>query len=603
MAKKYQLALIALLHISAVFYFWALGRPDVVTDESSYGARAIGLVDFDFGIQQPTPWQWIQTQPPWWMKISFHDHPPLVFWLQHVSIRLFGETPFAVRVPSAVAGIVAVVLVYLIGRRLYSPAVGLASAGLFAFTVHHVWVSRIGLLESPLIAFILASFYCFLRAVGREAFLSVGQSIGIDPKRTNALSGWWLATAAFFLGLAFLAKYLAVILLPIFAAIFLLTLRTRKSGYTYDRNYFRQTLKQIVLALVVFLIVVSPVIIYNFELYRNFGHFDFQLSMFFKQDTPQWLSRPAQEALGSLTDRLELFPRTVTEANSPLFLALVAFGLAIILFESIPRKRLPSVVSNSSLVISHWSLVISFALTLLFVLAVGPTTRFLTLLTPWLALAAGYAILWLLAGPIHYRGLASIVVLGIVIIEALYSYASLIRPMPVGGTPWTYSKLRNESHSWGFNQLGQHLDRTLAGKMPEVAITIEQPFARELLNDRLALRRLAGFTPVPWGIVYDDNINVSAQLWYFLRRIAYEGWPIADAETFRQGGAEFFRESGVKRVFFISSTPYALRDRPRGLRPDAEILESELRALGAKPEELKNLHGQVAFRVYEFEFQ
>ena len=73
---KWQL--VTLLILATVLYLWQLGRAGVVTDESSYVVRAIQMVDFDFGIDQPTTWQ-LAGEPAWWMRLSFHDHPPLFF--------------------------------------------------------------------------------------------------------------------------------------------------------------------------------------------------------------------------------------------------------------------------------------------------------------------------------------------------------------------------------------------------------------------------------------------------------------------------------------------------------------------------------------------
>src|SRR3989344_6326898 len=144
MKSKRQAILAGLLLVSAIFYFWRLSLSDIVTDESSYATRAIGMVDFDFGIEQPTPWQWVE-KIPGWMRLSFHDHPPLVFLLQHWSMMLFGQTPFAIRLPSVLAGFASVFFVWLIARRWFDDRVALAAAALFAATVGHLWIARIGL--------------------------------------------------------------------------------------------------------------------------------------------------------------------------------------------------------------------------------------------------------------------------------------------------------------------------------------------------------------------------------------------------------------------------------------------------------------------------
>src|SRR3990167_1212834 len=96
MKTKHWLVLILVL--AAVLRFWGLSRGDTVNDEVFYGFRAVGLMDFDEAADQTTPLEWFdlsagsgQIPVPSWTKFSFHDHPPLVFWVQHFSILVFGE--------------------------------------------------------------------------------------------------------------------------------------------------------------------------------------------------------------------------------------------------------------------------------------------------------------------------------------------------------------------------------------------------------------------------------------------------------------------------------------------------------------------------------
>ena len=591
--SRYILLMIAA--VAAIFYFYQLGRADIITDESSHAVRAIGLVDFDFGIEQPTPWQWVDTLPPFWMRLSFHDHPILLFLAQHLSIRAFGETPFAARLPSALAGIAAIIFLYLIGKRLYSPAVGAISALIFAVTVNHVWISRIGLFESMLIAFMLAAFWAFLR--------------DLDTKRsfaaTKLSSSWWLPLSGALLGLAFLAKYLAMILAPILLTLYLLRIKYFNTAqylntiqYLSIGQWVRSFLsKHVLLSVMAFLVIASPVIIYNTQLYRNFGHFDFQFSLAFSQDVAAWSSRPGQEVLGSYAERIKNYVPFLIQANSPYFLILSALGLAAIVVQIIRRR---------ALVISHWSLVIVFAWLLPFLVFTGPAHRFLALLTPWLALAAGYAIITAYRR-IRSPQLAKFAIAAwaaLIAFEAFYSYNSVIALDPVGSRPWTYSYLHRQAGSWGFNELNAYLDRELGDKMPDPAITFEFPFAHELLNQAAAEGSRKKLEPTPLGIVYNDNINLASQLWVFLRRITYQGWPVVSAENFRRGGAaEFLRQSGVQKIYFINATEYALQDRPRPPTPDGDVMEAELRASGIKPAEIKNPRGEVAFRIYQFELQ
>ena len=565
MTRKYQLGLLLVLIGAAIFYFWHLGRPDIITDEASHAVRAIGMVDFDFGIEQPTPWQWVE-RVPGWMRLSFHDHPIMLFLAEHVSIRAFGETPFAVRLPSALAGIASVWLLYLIGRRLYSPAVGFGASALFAVTVNHVWISRIGLFESLAVAFMLAAFWAFLRGLRQKSFF---------------------ALAALFLGLAVLTKYTALILLPIFLTILLIRRR--------DLLVTKTTL----VAAFLFLLVASPIVIYNIQLYRAFGHFDFQFSQLFGQDVKEWQARPGQEVLGSYAERVRTFVPRLIESNSPYFLSAGAAGLGLVAFELIRRRR-----ASGAAAPDHLPLAAAIAWLIPFLVFIGPAHRFLALLTPWLAIAAGYAIATIIYSNILKNiGINTTAVFvaaaaAIPALEAAYAYNSVVALQPVGPRPWTHAAIHRQTGSWGFNELEDNLASALAGKMPDPAISFQFQFARDILADARARGIEQRLRPVPLGIVYNDNINLAAQLWIFLRRITYHGWPVMSAENFRNGGREFLLASGVREILFVNATTAALQDRPRPPTQDGDLLEDKLTSAGAKPVEIKNPKGEVAFRIY-----
>ena len=158
--KKEYLILIILI-VSTFLNLWGISRGDPINDEVLTGFRAIKLVDFDEAAQQTTPWEWMDGHIPWWAHLSFHDHPPLVFWIEHFSISLFGENNFAMRLPSALLGITSVYLLYLLIRRLYSRRAGLMGAALYGVTLNHLYISRVGMQEAYVIFFILLARFPF----------------------------------------------------------------------------------------------------------------------------------------------------------------------------------------------------------------------------------------------------------------------------------------------------------------------------------------------------------------------------------------------------------------------------------------------------------
>ena len=55
----------------------------------------------------------------------FHEKPPLFFWMQAASMHIFGINEFAARLPNAITGAVSLLIMFLIGRKLFDEKFGL----------------------------------------------------------------------------------------------------------------------------------------------------------------------------------------------------------------------------------------------------------------------------------------------------------------------------------------------------------------------------------------------------------------------------------------------------------------------------------------------
>lgn len=78
-------------------------------------------------------------------------------------IKLFGLSPFIVRLPSALFGVASVYLIYLIAKRLYSHQVGLWAAFLMAVTPWSFFLSRPAFEANVALTLVLAGIHFFLR--------------------------------------------------------------------------------------------------------------------------------------------------------------------------------------------------------------------------------------------------------------------------------------------------------------------------------------------------------------------------------------------------------------------------------------------------------
>jgi 4-amino-4-deoxy-L-arabinose transferase-like glycosyltransferase len=79
--------------------------------------------------------------------------PPLIYWCQTVSYRVFGENAFAARLPSLVATAATALLLVTWGMRLGSAQVGLGAALLYAFCFQTVQQGRVATADALLIFF------------------------------------------------------------------------------------------------------------------------------------------------------------------------------------------------------------------------------------------------------------------------------------------------------------------------------------------------------------------------------------------------------------------------------------------------------------------
>src|SRR3989338_3234503 len=404
------------------------------------------------------------------------------------------------------------------------------------------------------------------------------------------------------LGLAFLTKYNTFILAPIFLVYLLI----------YRRDIFYN--KKFWLGALLALIIFSPVIIYNYEMYRSVGHFDFQLSYIFGQNTPEWQSAPGKE-IGTVGERMQNFIPRLVATNSWLFLALFAISLFFL---------------------RNIFLFFMFVFLFLLLMLIGPSYRFLTMLTPWMALSVGMFFqtgghylsaglmrrsgdgLWrcLRAGLARVagkdrakqesvaapprtslaggseeskkalpNGIISIILVAILVFEIFSSYNNQIAYYPNGAerAPWLASKVRYENYNWGYNELNDYLEKELSGKMPALTFYPKYQFLNKLQDEVLAKDQAKNLDPYPALLVYYGNINDGPRLWTFDRLRFYRAWSIITFDTYgqflKENGPDYYKKTGFKNYYFILGAD------------TTQSAEFQQAIWGAEPELIKNKRG------------
>jgi 4-amino-4-deoxy-L-arabinose transferase-like glycosyltransferase len=198
---RLRLALAAILAVAAVLRGWDLGAGGVVIPYYLAGVRSqlAGWHNFFFNAFDPAGF------------VSL-DKPPVAFWLQTASAKIFGFGTASVLLPQIVEGIGAVAVLYWLVRRRFGVAAGLLSALFLALNPVSAAVDRSNNTESCLVLVLLLAAWALIRAV-ETGRLRCAAARGNREDWTLALwAGWAAVYGAVFsaAGGLFHAYYLVV---------------------------------------------------------------------------------------------------------------------------------------------------------------------------------------------------------------------------------------------------------------------------------------------------------------------------------------------------------------------------------------------------------
>ncbi|RPI42595.1 MAG: glycosyl transferase, partial [Bacteroidetes bacterium] len=145
--------------------------------------------------------------------MPFWEKPPLFFWLQVISMKLFGINEFAARFPNFICGIISLVVLYYLGRQIYGHRFGLLWLLTYGTSILPFFYFRSGIIDPWFNLFILAGIAWFI--------------FYFDPERSRYRVRN-VMLSALFLGLAVLTKGpVAVLIFLICFLVFLVVKRFR----------------------------------------------------------------------------------------------------------------------------------------------------------------------------------------------------------------------------------------------------------------------------------------------------------------------------------------------------------------------------------------
>ncbi|MEO1237922.1 MAG: glycosyltransferase family 39 protein, partial [Planctomycetota bacterium] len=104
-----------------------------------------------------------------------YTRAPLFLYTEAAFAKVLGLSPFSMRLPAALLGVLCVPIAWVFGRRLINPAVGWALAAMIAFSHWHVELSRYARFYTLLMALVMLATLAFYAGyVERKAWGKVG---------------------------------------------------------------------------------------------------------------------------------------------------------------------------------------------------------------------------------------------------------------------------------------------------------------------------------------------------------------------------------------------------------------------------------------------
>lgn len=475
---------------------------DIYNDSALYSFRSLGWFDWLGKASQSTPFDWLTTIP-FWVKLSFHDAPPLAFLLQNISFNLFGDSVLVARLPFVISGVGSVFLVYFLLKKIADPLTASVATVLYSFISYGVWAGQAANLEGIEEIFIVGSIF-------------LGGFYLFKSQKIIYIYGWSAIMAC-----ALLVKYTAIFLLPPVVV----------SMFLY-KSVLHKHWKHFILSIILFITIISPVLIYNSKVYELRGHFDRALSLMLGvQSNDFGLANDQITNFDIKQNYKDVFLTLAKNISYPLLLLTVI--CLIILF-----WKLRSIGFKS---FEWWILLNTLSLLSLFIVS-RASDRFLSIIIPFIVIIVALGIKHGISGIRSniYR-YSFIFLVGLVFIfELAYSINTNLLNNPIGLSGWMYSE--NKIQNLGFNQLNDFIRKDIIVDLPErnSAKTRDE---LDLTNSDVQGRSV---------IIYDDRINWFAQMWYIQKYPLYYRWPVISTSYLYPANEETI---DLKALLSISGKP------------------------------------------------
>jgi 4-amino-4-deoxy-L-arabinose transferase-like glycosyltransferase len=180
-------ALLVITALAGLAYVWGINSAYL---EPFYGAAARSMAmswhNFIFGAADP------------WGTVTV-DKLPGALWLQALSLRIFGFHVWAIVLPQVLEGMLTVLVLYRVVRRVAGPGAGLLAAVIMAGSPIVILLDRGNISDSLLILLLVLAADCMTRAIATERvgpLLWVGVLVGL-AFQAKMLQAWLVLPALY----------------------------------------------------------------------------------------------------------------------------------------------------------------------------------------------------------------------------------------------------------------------------------------------------------------------------------------------------------------------------------------------------------------------
>ncbi|CAM4423009.1 MAG: Undecaprenyl phosphate-alpha-4-amino-4-deoxy-L-arabinose arabinosyl transferase [Legionellaceae bacterium] len=148
--------LLLIFSLAILFGSFLGSRPLSVPDEARYSEIPREMIELSDYIT------------PHLNYIKYFEKPPLIYWLQAASIKTFGDSEWALRLPTALLGLLGCILTYVAGRFLYDRKTGILSCFVLATSLLYFSMAHLITLDMAVSVFLTGSLFSFIVGIQQE---------------------------------------------------------------------------------------------------------------------------------------------------------------------------------------------------------------------------------------------------------------------------------------------------------------------------------------------------------------------------------------------------------------------------------------------------